>query len=71
MVAAAGHLAEDPAMREWINAYVPGSVNGFPADAKSTDNALWAADVWYSIKKHWVLEAQRVVRAKRSLAKAK
>jgi len=71
MVAAAGPLAEDPAMREWINAYVPGNVNGFPADAKSTDNALWAADVWYSVKKHWVLEAQKVVRAKRALAKAK
>ena len=70
-VAATGPLAEDPAMREWINAYVPGSVNGFPAEAKSTDNALWAADVWYSIKKHWVLEAQKAVRANRALAKAK
>ena len=26
---------------------------------------LWVADVWYSIKKHWVIEAQRVVRARR------
>jgi hypothetical protein len=24
---------------------------------------LWAADVWYSIKKHWVLELQRLLRA--------
>jgi alpha-beta hydrolase superfamily lysophospholipase len=70
-VAATSHLARDPAMREWINAYVPGSVNGFPANAESTENALWAADVWHSIKKHWVLEAQKVVRARRSLAGAK
>jgi hypothetical protein len=27
---------------------------------------LWAADVWYSIKKHWCLEAQRLVREERS-----
>jgi hypothetical protein len=27
---------------------------------------LWAADVWYSIKKHWCLEAQRLVRAERN-----
>jgi hypothetical protein len=26
---------------------------------------LWAADVWHSIKKHWCLEAQRLIRAQR------
>ena len=26
---------------------------------------LWAADVWYSIKKHWVIEAQRLIKARR------
>ncbi len=65
-VAATAHLAEDPAMREWLNDYRPGMTDGFPVTAKSTENALWAADVWYSIKKHWVLEAQKVVRAKRA-----
>jgi hypothetical protein len=70
-VASTAHLAEDPAMREWLNEYVPGMIDGFPATAKSTENALWAADVWYSIKKHWVLEAQKVIRAKRGLAGAK
>ena len=34
----------------------------------STENILWAADVWYSIKKQWCLEAQRLVRAKRQLS---
>jgi hypothetical protein len=69
-VAATGDLAEDPAMREWLNAYVPGQQNGFPANAATVTNALWAADVWYSIKKHWVLEAQRFLRAKNAAAAA-
>jgi hypothetical protein len=69
-VAATGDLAADPAMREWLNAYVPGQNNGFPADAVSVTNALWAADVWYSVKKHWVLEAQRFLRAKNVAAAA-
>ena len=30
----------------------------------SSTNILWAADVWHSIKKHWVLELQRLIRAK-------
>ncbi len=62
------HLARDPALREWINAYVPGNTAELPASAESTENILWAADVWYSIKKHWVLEAQKFVRARRALA---
>ena len=59
-------LAEDAAVRDWINAYVPGDnrdTSSLPADAAG--HVLWAADVWYSIKKHWCLEAQRWVRAQR------
>lgn len=67
-VVATSALARDPAMREWLNAYVPGRAAEPPAHARSTENSLWAADVWYSIKKHWVLEAQKFVRAKRELA---
>lgn len=63
-VASASHLANDPEMRAWVNAFAPGQVNGFPATAASTENALWAGDVWYHVKKHWVLEAQRLIRAK-------
>ena len=55
------------AMRDWLNAYRPGDVNAVPADSGSTDNALWAADVWFSIKKHWVIGAQRLIRARRTL----
>jgi hypothetical protein len=61
------HLAQSGAMRDWIDAYVPGR----PGQAETMpdgDNAgaLWAADVWYSIKKHWCLELQRLIRAARA-----
>ena len=59
-------LALEPDVRDWINAYVPGGkhdTSSLPADAQG--HVLWAADVWYSIKKHWCLEAQRLVRAYR------
>jgi hypothetical protein len=60
-------LAEDPIIRDWINAYVPDQ----PADtstlpASAAGHVLWAADVWYSIKKHWCVEAQQWVRAQRA-----
>jgi hypothetical protein len=63
-------LTADPAMRDWLNAYTPNT----PGIAESIPpgpsvNALWAADVWFSIKKHWCLEAQRLIRAKRALGK--
>jgi pimeloyl-ACP methyl ester carboxylesterase len=67
VVPVTGSLAEEPRVRDWINAYVPGSdpdTSDLPADAAG--HALWAADVWYSIKKHWCLEAQRWVRAQRT-----
>jgi pimeloyl-ACP methyl ester carboxylesterase len=58
-------LAADPKARAWINAYVPGTAEPkVPADV-SGFNILWAADVWFSIKKHWCLEAQKLIRAKR------
>lgn len=69
-VAQTSHLARDPAMREWINAYAPGRVAELPPNVASTENSLWAADVWFSIKKHWVLEAQHFVRAKRESSAA-
>jgi len=65
-VPAAGALPENPEVRNWINAYVPGGkhdTSSLPIEA--AQHVLWAADVWYSIKKHWCLEAQRLVRAER------
>jgi hypothetical protein len=61
-------LATSEAMRDWINSYAPdrpGQLETLPPGP--SDNVLWAADVWYSIKKHWCLEAQRLIRAKRAL----
>ena len=65
----AHQLAEDPIVRDWINAYVPGDKpdeSTLPPGAAG--HVLWAADVWYDIKKHWCLEAQRWVRAQRERA---
>jgi pimeloyl-ACP methyl ester carboxylesterase len=60
-------LAADPKARAWINAYVPETTGEpkVPADVPGL-NILWAADVWFSIKKHWCLEAQALIRAKRA-----
>jgi hypothetical protein len=57
-------LPSKPAMRAWIEAYAPGTTA--PPPAGSEDNLLWVADVWWSVKKYWVVEAQRWIRAKRT-----
>jgi hypothetical protein len=61
------HLAQNAEVRAWINAYQPPDepVNTPKLDA-NTENILWAADVWYSIKKHWVSELQRLIQARRN-----
>lgn len=67
------HLAKDPAIRDWLNHYRPTDAPTVTLqldvkfDADST-HILWAAEVWYSIKKHWVLELQRKIRAQQSTA---
>jgi hypothetical protein len=58
-------LARDPVTRDWIDRYVPGNTAP-PQAAIDTSNLLHAADLWYSIKKHWCLEAQRLIRARRA-----
>jgi hypothetical protein len=57
-------LPDKPAMRAWIDAYTPGTTATPPAG--SEDNLLWVADVWWSVKKYWAIEAQRLIRAKRA-----
>jgi pimeloyl-ACP methyl ester carboxylesterase len=59
-------LPEKPAVRAWIEAYTPGTAVPPPPDSES--NVLWAADVWFHVKKWWVIEAQRWIRAKRGAA---
>lgn len=64
------HLLKSQRIKDWINAYHPANESivtptldvQFDADSR---HILWAADVWYSIKKHWVLELQRLIQAKR------
>ena len=61
------YLIAEPRMREWINAY-DGKKDNDAATIPGGDDShvLWAADVWHSIKKHWCLEAQRLIRAQRA-----
>ena len=59
------HLAANAGTRAWIDAYAPGTdLATAPAEAGvDMTNLLHAADIWYSVKKHWCLEAQRVLRS--------
>lgn len=60
-------LAESAAMRAWINDFDPDNEAGrAPLPDGAALNVLWAADVWHSVKKHWCLEAQRLIRARRA-----
>ena len=61
------HLLATPEHRKWINDFSPDRpLSGEPKFNADSHNILWAADVWYSIKKHWVLELQRSIRARRA-----
>jgi hypothetical protein len=53
-------------MRAWIDAYVPDNPALAPLPGPD-EHAMFAADVWYGLKKHWAIEAQRFVRARRAL----
>src|SRR5205085_8012059 len=65
LLPAVQELAKDDETRSQLNAYVPGKIGESGLEHDRLSGALWAADVWYSIKKHWVLELQPLIRAKR------
>src|SRR6202158_2458000 len=66
-VPATAQLAMSPEMRAWINAFDPDDEKGrAPLPAGAGSNIMGAADVWHSIKEHWCLEAQRLIRARRA-----
>ena len=67
------HLAADPVTRAWIARYSPrGERPSLPAgDEVDARNLLHAADIWYSVKKHWCLEAQRLIGAKKRVAETR
>ena len=62
------HLLKSQAIKDWLDNYQPANAPmdtpkldlKFDADS---DHILWAAEVWHCIKKHWVLELQRKIRA--------
>ncbi len=67
---AAEHLAANPITRAWIDAYSPDGAVALPDDAEvDTANLVHAADIWYSVKRHWAREAQRLVAAQRRSAR--
>jgi len=62
------HLVRSQAVIDWINAYNPADKPtwlGLKPKA-DTRHSLWAADVWHSVKKHWVLELQRFIRGRQA-----
>jgi hypothetical protein len=59
-------LARDPDTRARLNGYAPGKTGEAGLENDRLTGALWAADVWYSIKRHWVTELQRLIRAQRA-----
>jgi len=61
------HLAKSLETRRWINDYVPVVENPEQADGLDADsrNILFAAEVWFEIKKHWCRGLQKWIRAKR------
>jgi hypothetical protein len=65
----ARHLALQQPTREWIDRYHPQALPvPLPTDpGLDTRNLLHAADIWFSVKKQWCLEAQRLIRAQRNL----
>ena len=68
MIPHAKSLLRDPAVVSWIQLYQPDSGGGDVANSamespRKSARVLWAAEVWHSIKKHWVLELQRLIRA--------
>jgi hypothetical protein len=64
------HLLKSQELKDRINAYTPDNPMTLDDPANSnpeTMHLMWAQDVWFSIKKHWVLELQRLIRARRAL----
>jgi len=64
------HLLNSQELKDRINAYTPDQPMTLDDPANSdpeTMHLMWAQDVWFSIKKHWVLELQRLIRARRAL----
>ena len=72
IVPATRDLAASPAMRAWIDAYVPDYASDKPGAGAAARRAERQRHLGrrrlVQLKKHWALEAQRFVRARRGAA---
>ncbi|MEO8305585.1 MAG: hypothetical protein ABI724_15840 [Betaproteobacteria bacterium] len=59
-------VADIPAARDWLDAYHPDKLMAHLPPETEEFAMFWAGDIWYSVKKYWTLEAQRLIRAKRN-----
>lgn len=64
-------LLRDQEVMQWIEDYQPNGGDSVPSGPElewglKNGQVLWAAEIWHSIKKHWVLELQRLIRAERT-----
>jgi hypothetical protein len=56
-------LASEPHARGWIDSYRPGT-EAPRIDEKAgvvQDRVLYAAEIWFHVKKHWCLELQNAL----------
>ena len=65
------HLLRSQQIMDWLNAYQPSDLAVDTPQLERTFDSdsthiLWAAEVWHRIKKHWVIELQRWIRATES-----
>ena len=58
-------MLSNPQALAWINSYVPSSNPVATKDIPgNTEGIEFGADVWKSVKRHWVIELQRLIRAR-------
>jgi hypothetical protein len=65
------HLLDSQGIKDRINDYTPDKPMTLDDPSNSqpeTLHLMWAEDVWFSIKKHWVVELQRLIRSQRAWA---
>jgi hypothetical protein len=63
------HLPANPQFRAFIDDYRATTEKPDEASMPGTysDNIYYAADNWHAVKKHWALELQRLIKARRAL----
>ena len=55
----AAHLAMDARIREYVESWT-GTTSAQPPDG-DTANLVHAADIWHSVKRHWCMQARRLL----------